>query len=67
VTVAKARCYVCGKEGLSKKETGLANKLLGGKPGRVYCLGCLAEYLEVEEAFLLAKAEEFREQGCELF
>ena len=65
--MAMARCYVCGKDGLSKKERGLSKKLLDGESGRVYCLACLAEYLEVEEAFLLAKAEEFREQGCEQF
>jgi hypothetical protein len=65
--VAKKRCCVCGKEPLGKNEVGLCKKLLDGDPKRFYCLGCLAEHLEVETDFLLAKAQEFKEQGCEAF
>lgn len=60
-------CYVCGKEDLSKNEIGLTKKLLGKDLKRFYCLDCLAEYLEVDTEFLLAKIEEFKEQGCKLF
>ena len=31
------------------------------------CLPCLAEYLEVTEEELLAKIEEFKNEGCTLF
>jgi len=67
VTVRKHSCYICGKEPLSKNEIGLTRKLLDKNPTRFYCLDCLAEYLEVDAEFLLAKIEEFKEQGCKLF
>ena len=63
----KKICYVCGKEDLSKNEIGLTTKLLDKNAKRFYCLDCLAEYLEVETVFLVAKIEEFRQQGCTLF
>jgi len=63
----KKSCYACGKEALNRNEIGLTKKLLDKNARRFYCLDCLAEYLEVDTAFLLAKVEEFREQGCKLF
>lgn len=63
----KKNCYVCGKEALSKNEIGLTKKLLNRNPKQFFCLNCLAEYLEVETDFLLAKVEDFKEQGCKLF
>ena len=63
----KKCCYICGKEALSKNEIGLTKKLLDKDSKRFYCLDCLAEYLEVDIEFLLAKLEEFKEQGCNLF
>ncbi len=60
-------CYICGKEALSKNEIGLTKKLLDMDSKRFYCLDCLAEYLEVDNEFLLGKVEEFKEQGCEHF
>ena len=60
-------CYVCNKEPLSKNEVVLTKKLLDKNSKRYYCLDCLAEYLEVDTEFLIAKVEEFKEQGCELF
>jgi len=65
--VEKKNCYVCGKEALSKNEVGLTKKLLGKDSKFFYCLNCLAEYLEVDTESLLAKVEEFKEQGCKLF
>ena len=65
--VDKKNCYVCGKKNLSKNEIGLTKKLLDKDVKRFYCLDCLAEYLEVDTEFLLAKVEEFKEQGCILF
>jgi len=63
----KKNCYVCGKNGLSKNEIGLNKKFLDKNPKRFYCLDCIAGYLEVDTEFLLAKVEEFKEQGCKLF
>ncbi|MFW0884757.1 hypothetical protein ACMCNP_06925 [Candidatus Acidulodesulfobacterium sp. H_13] len=63
----KKSCYICEKEALNKNEIGLTKKLLDSDSKRFYCLDCLAEYLEVDTEFLLAKLEEFKEQGCKLF
>jgi len=63
----KKVCYICGKGNLNKNEVGLNQKLLGRKVERLYCLDCLADYLEVTTEELLAKVEEFKEQGCKLF
>jgi uncharacterized protein YlaI len=61
------KCYVCEKENLSKNDIGLTKKLLDKDTRIFYCIDCLAEYLEVDSEFLLAKVEEFKEQGCDLF
>lgn len=60
-------CYICGKEALSKNEIGLTKKLLDKDSKWFYCIDCLAEYLEVDTEFLLARLEEYKEQGCKLF
>ncbi len=62
-----AKCYVCGKENLSKNEIGLVKKMIDKKSTMFYCLPCLAEYFEVTEEELIAKIEEFKEEGCTLF
>ena len=61
------KCYVCGKTPLSKNEVGLTKKLIDKKTQQFYCLPCLEEYLEVTEEELLAKIEEFKNEGCKLF
>ena len=61
------KCYVCGKAPLSKDEVGLNKKLIDKKTEIFYCISCLAESLEVTEEELLAKVEEFRNEGCTLF
>ena len=61
------RCYVCGKVPLTKDEIGLTKKIIDRKTTTFYCLSCLAEYLEVTEEELLAKIEEFKDEGCALF
>ncbi|APV45331.1 hypothetical protein Dform_02018 [Dehalogenimonas formicexedens] len=63
----KKSCYMCQKESLSKNEIGLTKKLLNKDSKGFFCLDCLAEYLEVDTEFLLAKVEEFKEQGCIFF
>jgi len=63
----KKKCYVCGKEPLTKNEVGLSKKLIARNTTVFYCLACLAEYLEVTEEELLAKIEDFKREGCTLF
>lgn len=60
-------CYVCGKTPVSKEEIGLTKKLIDRKSQIFYCISCLADYLEVTPEELLAKIEEFKEEGCTLF
>ena len=60
-------CYVCGKSSLSRDEIGLTKKLIDKKAKNFYCLSCMAEYFEVEEEELIAKIEEFKNEGCTLF
>ena len=61
------KCYVCGKVPLTKDEVGITRKLIDKKTTIFYCLPCLAEYFEVTVDELLAKIEEFKNAGCELF
>ncbi len=61
------KCYVCGKSPLSKDEIGITKKLIDKKTTNFYCLMCLAEYFEVDEEELIAKIEEFKNEGCTLF
>ena len=61
------QCYVCGKQPLTKDEIGLVKKLIGKNTKRFYCLSCLAEYFEVTEEELVAKIEQFKDEGCTLF
>ena len=61
------KCYVCGKSPLSKDEIGITKKLIDKKTVNFYCLPCLAEYFEVDEEELIAKIEEFKNEGCTLF
>jgi hypothetical protein len=60
------KCYQCETE-LGKIAVGLNKKLLDRNSKRFYCLDCLAAYLEVTADELLAKVEEFKEQGCKQF
>ena len=61
------KCYVCGKEPISKDEIGLTKKIIDKKTKTFYCLDCLADYLEVTVEELQAKIEEFKDEGCTLF
>lgn len=65
--MAIKKCYVCGKNNLTKNEIGLTKKLIDRNTTYYYCLSCLAEYLEVTEEELVAKIEEFKDEGCTLF
>ena len=59
------KCYICSKT-LDKIAIGLSKKLLD-ENGRLYCVICLANYLDTTEDELLIKAEEFKNEGCKLF
>ena len=61
------KCYVCGKAPLTKDEIGLTKKIINKKATTFYSFPCLAEYLEVTEEELLAKIEDFKNEGCTLF
>ena len=61
------KCYVCGKEPLSKDEIGLTKKLIDKKAKSFYCISCMAEELDVTAEELLAKIEDFKNEGCKLF
>ena len=50
-----------------KNEIGLSRKLIGLKTNKFFCIECLAEYLEVTVDELIAKIEEFKDEGCTLF
>lgn len=66
-TKTSKSCRFCGKSPLSKNEVALTKKLIGEKSEVFYCLECLAEYLEVTSEELLAKIEQFKDEGCSLF
>ena len=61
------KCYVCGKMPLSKNEIGLTKKLIDKKATSFYCISCLAEELDVTVDELIAKIEDFKNEGCTLF
>lgn len=60
-------CSSCFKTPLSKDEIAINKKLLGKDIKTFFCLDCLASYLEAGKEDILAKIEEFKEQGCTLF
>jgi len=60
------KCHLCSAE-IDKTTKGLNKKLLGEKTIRLFCMPCISDYLEVSIEELLAKIEEFKEQGCKFF
>ncbi len=65
--VEQVLCVSCGKRNLVKNEIGINKKLLGENVEKYYCIGCLADYLEVSVDDIKEKIEEFKEEGCTLF
>ena len=63
----KTECVICRKQNLEKDVIGINKKLLGKQIRTFYCMDCLADYLDVTVEDLLAKIEEFKEEGCKLF
>ena len=62
----KVYCCECEKP-LKKDERALSMKLLGTDTEDLYCLECLADYLECNIDDLKIKIQEFKEEGCTLF
>lgn len=60
-------CTSCRKMPLTKDEVGASKKLLGTDTREMYCVDCLAAYLEVTPEDILDKIQMFKEDGCELF
>lgn len=60
-------CVSCGKKPLTKNEIGITKKLLGNNVENLYCIDCLADYLEVTVQDLIDKIDEFKAEGCKLF
>lgn len=59
-------CINCDKK-LKKDEVALSRKLIDPDTDELYCLHCLAEYMDCSEEDLKIKIQEFKEQGCTLF
>lgn len=60
-------CTSCRKMPLTKDEIGASKKLLGINTSELYCIDCLAAYLEVTAEDIEDKIQMFKEDGCELF
>ncbi len=60
-------CTSCRKAPLTKDEIGASKKLLGVDTPELYCIDCLAAYLEVTPEDIKDKIRMFKEDGCELF
>ena len=60
-------CTSCRKMPLAKDEVGASKKLLGIDTPELYCINCLAAYLEVTPEDIQDKIQMFKEDGCELF
>lgn len=60
-------CVSCGKKPLTRDEVGINKKLLGEDIKNMYCIQCLADYLEATVQDLMDKIDEFKAEGCKLF
>lgn len=60
-------CGSCRKSPLTRDEIGASKKLLGSDAPELYCIDCLAAYLEVSPEDIRDKIQMFKEDGCELF
>lgn len=60
-------CCWCGKQIKDKDMIGINRKLLSVDTTNFYCIGCMADYFCCEKRDILAKIEEFKEEGCTLF
>jgi hypothetical protein len=63
----KFNCVACEKPDLNKDTVGINKKLLGMNIESVYCMDCLANYLDTTVEELLEKIEDLKDEGCTLF
>lgn len=61
------KCCICGATPLSRDVVGINKKLRSPKIDQFYCFACLADYIGVDVETILAKIEQFKEEGCTLF
>lgn len=59
-------CIKCSKP-LDKDDIGAHRKLINRGDSEYFCIPCLADYFNVEEALIRRKVEEFKIAGCLLF
>lgn len=59
-------CIRCGKE-LNSIDIGAYKKFINRGSTEFMCKSCLANFLEVPEALIDKKIEDFKKQGCTLF
>ena len=62
----KKYCNICDAD-LAKNDIGLSKKMLGRDTKRLFCMHCLANFLDITLDELFEKIEDFKMQGCELF
>lgn len=60
------KCCIC-EEIPDKNTIGLNKKLYGKKTKKFFCIDCLSAHLDVSVDDLMAKIEDFKNQGCTLF
>lgn len=59
-------CIRCGRR-LGHDDAGAHKKFINRGASLFLCISCLADYMNVSEAFLREKIEHFRSMGCTLF
>ena len=62
----RQKCRLCEGD-VDKTARALCQKLLDRDAKKFFCLACLADFLDTTEDELREKAEEFKNEGCELF
>ena len=60
------KCSIC-EEDVDKNTIGLNKKFHGSKVVKFFCFNCLSAHLDISGEDLLAKIDEFKSQGCQLF
>jgi uncharacterized protein YlaI len=60
------KCCIC-EVTLDKNTVELNKKFHGRKITKYFCMNCLSTHLDISVEDLLAKIEDFKNQGCTLF
>lgn len=59
-------CKQCKKE-LLPDEVAIYKRMVNRGATSFLCIGCLADYFQVDEKLVYEKIEHFKKQGCTLF